>query len=52
MPQEDANKLMSLMGINGIPRFILLDEKGNVIAADAKRPSDPELIDDINSHIQ
>lgn len=43
MPQADADKLMKLMGINGIPRFILLDAKGNVIDPDAKRPSDPEL---------
>lgn len=30
-------------GILGIPRFILLDPKGNIVAADAPRPSDPEL---------
>ncbi len=30
-------------GINSIPRFILLDPKGNVVDADAKRPSDPAL---------
>jgi len=51
IPSEDANKLMALMGINGIPRFILLDAKGNVIDADAKRPSDPELIEDIDKYI-
>ncbi len=31
-------------GINGIPRFIFLDKKGNIIDADAPRPSDPRLI--------
>jgi len=30
-------------GINSIPRFILIDPKGNVVDADAKRPSDPAL---------
>ena len=30
-------------GINSIPRFILIDPQGNVVDADAKRPSDPEL---------
>lgn len=30
-------------GINSIPRFILIGPDGNVIDADAKRPSDPEL---------
>lgn len=52
MPEEDANKLMSQMGINGIPRFIMLDEKGNVIFPDAKRPSDPELINDIDNNLK
>jgi len=35
--------------INGIPRFILIDPKGNIINADAPRPSDPQLIDLFNS---
>jgi thiol-disulfide isomerase/thioredoxin len=30
-------------GINSIPRFILIDPTGNVIDADAKRPSDTQL---------
>ncbi|MDO5104755.1 TlpA disulfide reductase family protein [Capnocytophaga sp.] len=30
--------------ISGIPRFILLDTNGNIISADAPRPSDEELI--------
>lgn len=29
--------------INSIPRFILIDPKGNVVDADAARPSDPRL---------
>ncbi len=29
--------------INGIPRFILIDPKGNIIDPDAPRPSSPEL---------
>lgn len=29
--------------INSIPRFILLDPKGNIINSDARRPSDPGL---------
>lgn len=29
--------------INSIPRFILIDPKGNIVDADAKRPSDPKL---------
>lgn len=30
-------------GINGIPRFILIDPNGKVVKANAARPSDPEL---------
>lgn len=30
-------------GINSIPRFILIDPKGNVVKGDAVRPSDPKL---------
>ncbi|MBL4708021.1 MAG: TlpA family protein disulfide reductase [Flavobacteriales bacterium] len=29
--------------INGIPRFILIDPEGNIVSADAPRPSDPKL---------
>lgn len=29
--------------INSIPRFIIIDPKGNVVDADAARPSDPKL---------
>ncbi|MBB4800625.1 thiol-disulfide isomerase/thioredoxin [Flavobacterium nitrogenifigens] len=30
-------------GVTGIPRFILIDPKGNIVKSDAPRPSDPEL---------
>ena len=29
--------------INGIPRFIVIDRKGNVVSFDAPRPSNPAL---------
>ena len=31
--------------INGIPRFILIDPNGNIVSADAPRPSDPKLLE-------
>jgi thiol-disulfide isomerase/thioredoxin len=34
--------------INGIPRFILIDPNGNVVKADAPRPSSPKLIEDLD----
>ncbi|MFP9097693.1 TlpA family protein disulfide reductase [Flavobacterium sp. RHBU_24] len=39
-------------GINSIPRFILIDPKGNVVDADAKRPSDPALTAQLNSLVK
>ncbi|MCF6349291.1 MAG: TlpA family protein disulfide reductase [Flavobacteriaceae bacterium] len=35
-------------GIEGIPRFILIDDKGNVVNADAPRPSNPKLKEVLN----
>lgn len=34
--------------INAIPRFILIDPNGNIVSADAPRPSDKKLIDLFN----
>jgi len=30
-------------GVTGIPRFILIDPRGNIVSSDAPRPSSPEL---------
>ncbi len=35
--------------IEGIPRFILIDDKGNIFNADAPRPSNPKLKEVLNS---
>ena len=35
--------------INGIPRFILIDPQGNIVDANAPRPSDPRLRNIFNS---
>jgi|26BtaG_2_1085354.scaffolds.fasta_scaffold00002_141 thiol-disulfide isomerase/thioredoxin len=37
------SKFVKDYAILGIPRFILLDPKGQIVSADAPRPSDPEL---------
>lgn len=42
----DANKTLSdALSITGIPRFFVLGPDGTIINQDAKRPSDPELVD-------
>ena len=38
-------------GIDGIPRFILIDPDGNIVSADAPRPSNPKLIDLLESEL-
>ena len=30
-------------GIKGIPRFIIIDTKGNIVNSDAPRPSNPDI---------
>lgn len=37
------SKFVQEYAIMGIPRFILVDAEGNIVSADAPRPSDPEL---------
>ena len=39
-------------GIQGIPRFILIDESGNIVTADAPRPSDPEIRNLIDENLK
>jgi thiol-disulfide isomerase/thioredoxin len=38
--------------INSIPRFILIDPKGNVVDADAARPSNPKLNEQLDGLLQ
>ena len=38
------SKFVTDYGIQGIPRFILIDPNGNVVEADASRPSSPDLL--------
>ena len=35
-------------GINGIPRFILIDPNGKIVKSDASRPSNPELKEELD----
>ncbi len=36
-------------GINGVPHYILIDAFGNIVDADAKRPSDPNLMKELTT---
>ncbi len=35
--------------VKTIPRYVLFDKDGNVVDDNAKRPSNPQLVDDINA---
>jgi thiol-disulfide isomerase/thioredoxin len=39
------SEFVTAYAIEGIPRFILIDPNGNIVSADAPRPSDPKLIE-------
>lgn len=39
------SKFVTDYGIQGIPRFILVDPAGNIVNSDAPRPSDTKLVD-------
>jgi thiol-disulfide isomerase/thioredoxin len=38
--------------INSIPRFILIDPNGNIVNGDAPRPSDPKLVELLESELK
>ncbi len=39
-----SSKFVQDYAIEGIPRFLLIDPEGNIVTADAPRPSDPKLV--------
>lgn len=43
------SKFITDYKITGIPRFILIDPKGNIVKADAARPSSPDLVKELDS---
>ena len=43
------SEFITALGINSIPRFILIDPKGVVVNSDADRPSDPKLQEKLDS---
>lgn len=47
-PKDDIEFFEDYM-VEGIPRFILLDKDGKIVDSNAKRPSDPSLIDELES---
>lgn len=46
----DDREFSKAYEVTGIPRFILLDPNGNIVDADAPRPSSPKLIEMFTEH--
>jgi thiol-disulfide isomerase/thioredoxin len=47
--KEFESKFIKSYAINSIPRYILLDINGNIVNANAPRPTDPKLVELLNS---
>jgi thiol-disulfide isomerase/thioredoxin len=46
-PGNWQSKACSYFRINGIPRYMIMNKKGDIVVFDAKRPIDPTLLDDL-----
>lgn len=45
--EEEA--ILQKYNVPSIPKFVLIDKEGNIVDGNAKAPSNPELIDDIET---
>tara|TARA_R110002051_G_scaffold28132_2_gene67307 strand:+ start:211 stop:1545 length:1335 start_codon:yes stop_codon:yes gene_type:complete len=48
---DKNTKFLDSLGVNGIPRYMMLDDVGNVLDFNAKRPSDPKTKSELLSLI-
>lgn len=46
-PGNWQSKACSYFQIQGIPRYMIMNKKGDIVVFDAKRPIDPSLLDDL-----
>jgi len=46
-PGNWSSKVCAYFQINSIPRYMIMDKKGNIVDYNAKRPADPVLYDDL-----
>ncbi len=50
-PGNWSSKVCSYFQINSIPRYMIMDKKGNIVDFNAKRPADLSLLDDLTKLI-
>src|SRR5690606_13339675 len=46
------SEFVKAYGIDAIPRFLLIDENGNILNADAPRPSSPQIREIFDEHLK
>jgi len=51
-PGNWKSKVCSYFQINGIPRYMIMNKKGEIVEFNAKRPSDSSVIDDLVHYTQ
>lgn len=49
---DKASKLSSLYHVDGIPRFMMFDKQGRIITINALRPSEDDIIEEINKYLK
>ena len=51
-PGNWSSKVCSYFQISSIPRYMIMDKKGNIVDFNAKRPADPALMDDLQKLLE
>ena len=51
-PGNWSSKVCSYFQINSIPRYMIMDKKGNIVDFNAKRPADPALMEDLTKLLE
>ncbi len=50
-PGNWQSKACKYFQINSIPRYMIMNKKGEIVDANAKRPADPTVLDDLRKHL-
>lgn len=51
-PGNWSSEAVKFFGFNSIPHYMIMDKKGIIVDKDAKRPSNPALMDDLNRMLE
>lgn len=51
-PGNWQSKIARALDINSIPRYMIMDKKGNIVIDDAPRPNEPQLMEMLRKYLQ